>query len=282
MSGEWPADPSDPSCPDCGEPVSATASYCMHCESDLPPAGFGDSTTEPVDDAPIDEADPGMPTRDDDREGDDGLLGGVGDEDTETGEDTEAGDDDSWSGGAGGDDGTDESGDQDAWGTDDGTGSRFGGGSRTGAARERAGEKAEEAAAWIDPDSLLDDVSTVVVGVVTAVLTLVLGTILAYGILPPVVDAAAPWIALAATAGAGLWVGRTRSVFGAARKAGLVVGAQVALVPVAFALAMPWESAGDAVGGGFFLGIIFWPIAAIVAGVGWVLGMGGVDEDEEA
>lgn len=32
----WPEDPMDPRCPDCGEPVSATANYCMHCEADLP------------------------------------------------------------------------------------------------------------------------------------------------------------------------------------------------------------------------------------------------------
>lgn len=243
MSGEWPHDPSDPRCPECGEPVSATASYCMHCEADLPPAGFGESGTGTVDDAPIDEADPGMPTRDDD-----------------TGEDTDDG------GGWGGDDAA--------------TGSRFGGGSRASGARERAGRTAEEAAAWIDPDSLLDDVSTVMVAVVAAVVTLVLGTMLAYGILPPVVDAAAPWIALAATGGAGLWVGRTRSVFGAARKAGLVVAAQIALVPVAFVAATSWESVGDAVGGVIVVGLLLWPAAAVVAGVGWVLGLGGVDDGE--
>jgi hypothetical protein len=243
MSGEWPADPSDPRCPTCGEPVSATASYCMHCEADLPAAGFGDpeSATGTVDDAPMDEADPGMPTRDDDEDDATGAPGG--------------------------------STTRSLFGT---AGERS---SRTRAARERAGERADEAAAWLDPDSLLDDVSTLMVAVVTAVVTLGLGTMLTYGLLPSVVDDASPWIALAATAGAGLWVGRTRSVFGAARKAGLVVAGQIALVPVAFVAATSWESVGDAIGGVVVVGIFLWPAAAVVAGVGWVLGLGGVDEE---
>jgi hypothetical protein len=242
MSGEWPADPSDPRCPTCGEPVSATASYCMHCEADLPAAGFGEaeSATGTVDDAPMDEADPGMPTRDD--RGD--ATGAPGGSTTRS-----------------------------LFGT---AGERS---SRARAARERASERADEAAAWLDPNSLLDNVSTVMVAVVTAVVTLGLGTMLAYGLMPSVLDAAAPWLALAATAGAGLWVGRTRSVFGAARKAGLVVAGQIALVPVAFVAATSWESVGDAIGGVVVIGIFLWPAAAVVAGVGWVLGLGGVDED---
>lgn len=39
--GSWPADPTDPECPHCGEPVSAWADYCMHCEADLPAADPG-------------------------------------------------------------------------------------------------------------------------------------------------------------------------------------------------------------------------------------------------
>lgn len=40
MSGsDWPEDPTDPRCPACGEPVSATARFCMHCDASLPSAG---------------------------------------------------------------------------------------------------------------------------------------------------------------------------------------------------------------------------------------------------
>lgn len=30
-----PVDPDDPHCPECGEPIGATATYCMHCSTDL-------------------------------------------------------------------------------------------------------------------------------------------------------------------------------------------------------------------------------------------------------
>lgn len=67
---DWPADPTDPQCPSCGEPVSATGSFCMHCEADLPAGGFGpaEATATTADSAAapgsVDEADPGMPTGD--------------------------------------------------------------------------------------------------------------------------------------------------------------------------------------------------------------------------
>lgn len=45
MSG-W-RDAEDPNCPSCGEPVSATASYCMHCGTDFEPV---DADPSPGDD----------------------------------------------------------------------------------------------------------------------------------------------------------------------------------------------------------------------------------------
>lgn len=226
MSGEWPEDPTDPRCPACGEPVSATASFCMHCETDLP---SGDGAA-PADDAPVDEADPGMPTRDD------------------------------------------------ATGTADRSlvGSLFDG-APVGPDGDEVDRHAEAAAAWIDPDSLLDDVSTAVLGVLTGVVVFVLVLLMAFGLLPPPVEGAAGWLALGGGAATGLWVGRTRSAFDAARKAGFAVGGLLALVPLLLAIVLPWETAGDALGGSVLFAVLVWPVALAVVGVGWVLGFGGVE-----
>lgn len=212
MSGDaWPEDPTDPRCPSCGEPVSATADYCMHCEVDLPSAGVDVAAgTTAVDGAPMDEADPGMPTVDE---------------------------------------------------------------------TDRAAGRTAAAGAWIDPDSLLDDVSTAMVGTVGGLVAIPLVALVSYWLLPAAVEGAAFPLGLAAGAGGGLWVARTRTVFGAARKAGFGLGGLLALVPLSLGVALPWESAGDAVGGIFVFGVFLWPVAAALAGIGWVLGRGGVEGD---
>lgn len=69
IEGDWPRDPADPRCPSCDEPVSATATYCMHCEVDLPvegktPAARTTGGSRTVDTAEMEEPDPGMPTAD--------------------------------------------------------------------------------------------------------------------------------------------------------------------------------------------------------------------------
>ncbi|MFB6188903.1 MAG: zinc-ribbon domain-containing protein, partial [Halapricum sp.] len=63
----------DPRCPECGEKLAATASFCMHCEADLPD-GLAGGTTETVggdspagddydsDPTPTDHYDPESPT----------------------------------------------------------------------------------------------------------------------------------------------------------------------------------------------------------------------------
>lgn len=238
----------------------------MHCEADLPPAGFGEEagassvadTATTVDDAPMDEADPGMPTVDDDGSGPgtggdslDGagaaILDGVVDAvDGDTG-DAIHGDADAAGGG------------------DDGTASR--------------GTRAEEhAGAWIDPDSLLDNVSTVAVGVGAGLVTLVLAALVTFWLLPQGFGGAALWVGLAAGAGGGLWMARSRTVFDAARKAGYAVGGLLALVPVAVSVALSWQNPADVLGGVVVFGLFLWPVALVVVGLGWLLGRGGVDD----
>jgi len=286
----WPADPKDPRCPTCGEPVSATASYCMHCEADLPPAGFGEdasAATEPVDDAPVDEADPGMPTTDDrgagTGDGDagdvldgvaDGLLGGD-DEDADAGE--HLGGDAPDASGPPAADAPDASGRP--VGDDGGSGDAAGPGDAP--TPSPADEEPDHGGAWIDPNSLLDNVSTVAVGVGAGLVTIVLAALVTFWLLPEGFEGAAVWLGLAAGAGGGLWIARTRTVFGAARRAGYALGGLLALVPVAVSVALSWQDPGDAIGGAVVFGLFLWPVALVVVGLGWLLGKGGVDDGGE-
>jgi len=189
MSGEWPADPKDPRCPHCEEPVSATASYCMHCEADLPSAGACASATTTSDTA--DHADP-----------------------------------------------------------------------------------------LVDPDSLLDNVSTVAVGLVAGVVDVVLLGLVAFWGLPGSVEGAAVWIGLLGGAGLGIWTAYSPTVFDAARKAGYAIGGLLALVPPTLAFALTWTGGDGPIGGMIVFGVFLWPVALGVAAVGWVLGLGGVDDGE--
>lgn len=215
MSGEWPADPTDPRCPECGEPVSATASYCMHCEADLPGATV--------------DADPAAS--------------------------------------------------DDVGAAASGTAQGGGGGVENWSSTDESGAGREDA--WIDPDSLLDNVSTVAVGVVGSLLTWILAGLVTFWLLPPVVEDAAFWLGLAGGAVAGLWMARSRTVFDAARRASYTVGGLLALVPPAVAIALSWQDPSEAVVGIFVFGIFLWPIALAVVGLGWFLGRGGVENDGE-
>lgn len=193
-SGEWPADPSDPRCPSCGEPVSATATYCMHCEVDLPTGPEEARADTGGLSADVTEADPGMPTGD---------------------------------------------------------------------SRGRYG--------WLDPESTLDDVSTVAVGIVAGLLVGLLLVPLGIWALPDPQEDLAVGIALAGWLAASIWVGYTRTVFEATRKAGYALGVLVALVPVAVAWAIQ-----DA--GALLFGVVLWPIAVLLVGGGY--GIGTLADDD--
>jgi hypothetical protein len=196
----WPADPADPRCPACDGKVAATSSYCMHCETDLPPADFSPAETESGLDADFAAA-----TTGDDADG--------------------AGD--------GGD-------------------------------------------GWLpslapDPDGLADDVSTVAVGAVGGFLAGVAATVTLLFPLPtywPFAVGITVWVA------GTVWIAATRSVFGAVRKAGYLLGGWLAFLPVAFALAAPMatDTVGSRLGFLVVLGVFVWPLAAVAGGVGFLGG----------
>ena len=134
-----------------------------------------------------------------------------------------------------------------------------------------AGGEDDQGGALLDPDSLLDDVSTVMVGGGGGLLDGVLLVLLTIWLLPDGFEGASFWLGLAGGAGAGLWIARSRTVFGAARKAGYSLGGLLALVPFAVAVAL-------VDGGALFFGLCLWPVAFVVVGLGWLLGKGGVDQ----
>jgi hypothetical protein len=233
---DWPDDPNDPRCPECGEPVSATAIYCMHCSADLPPAGFGATEPMPADGPEATRTDDGGSTVTDDARStqSDGVRSTQ---------------------------------------TDDARSTLAGGATTTPAAANAAAaepgqstrDERAETAGWLHPHSLLDDVSTGVVGVVGGLLVGVVTAPVSTWLLPDALEAWTLPMTLGAWFAATVWIARTRTVFGAVRKAGLAVGGLVALVPIAVSIAL-----GDA--SGLLLGIVLWPVALVVAGVGYAVG----------
>lgn len=134
----------------------------------------------------------------------------------------------------------------------------------------RAREEAADDRPWLHPDGLFDDASTVAVGVVGGVLVAVPGTALAlFATTSGWSLLAAPllWIAVAA------FVARTRTAFGAVRKASYLVAATLVVVPLF------WFT--DPVKGGTFGGrvlafvaseVVLVPLALLLVGFGYWVG----------
>jgi len=133
--------------------------------------------------------------------------------------------------------------------------------------------------AWLDPDGLLDDVSTVGVGVVAGLLAGVIASATLLFALPDLW----PFVAgLAVWAGATAWIARTRTVFGTVRKAGYLVGALLAVAPLLLVATAPFaaDTLGQRLTGVPVFGIFAWPVGLVAAGVGWLAGHGRPDRDE--
>lgn len=140
------------------------------------------------------------------------------------------------------------------------------------------GEPAAEEKGWLHPDSLLDDVSTGAVGVVGGLLV---GIVATFELLFLVGGWGLP-VGLVVWLGATGYVGWTRTVFGAARKAGYLLAGLVALLPLVLAVTPSMEDpslAGRLVAL-VVTGIVAWPIALVLAGAGWLAGRSAVDDAE--
>ena len=229
MSGrEWPADPMDPRCPECDGPVSATASYCMHCEADLPAADFDPRETASGVDADFVSA-----------SDTDGAPAGES-----VAEQVSAAADAAASGGT-----------------------------------AATGGSARDDDRLLDPDGLLDDVSTVMVGAVGGLLAGVLLLPLAVWLFPDPLESLVLPVAVVGWLAATAWMVRTRTVFGAVRKAGYALGGLLALVPPLAAVAATQDGPVAALGATVLFGVFVWPVALVVAGVGYVVGRAAGDGD---
>lgn len=188
----------DTRCPECGEPVSATATYCLHCYADLP-AGDADRGDTP--------------------------------------EEVRA------------------------------TASH---GATAGTDATRT-DSTDAGSGWLSPASLLDDSMTVAVGLVGGLLAAVVVSVALVWVLPDVLPLL---VGAAAGVGTAVHVARTRTVFGATRKAGYLLAALLAASPALFAFTaeMQENALGERLGLLVVLGVFVWPVALVLAAGGWLAG----------
>lgn len=239
--------------------MSTTARYCSHCEADLDGGSTDGATGGPVDRTSAG-AVPDASTVSDDDEGravetaviDFGAGPGTASETSaETGVDT----------------GQRPAGEAGAGRPAErrSTVSRTADGPET--LRDGAGGEDRD---WFHPESLLDDVSTGVVGIVAGLVVGSLATVLA---LFATGSALAFLVGPVGGVGVGLYVGRTRSVFRAVRKACYLIAPTLVAVPLF------WF--GDAPEGGNFAGRIVafvvtelavLPVALLLVGLGYWIG----------
>lgn len=124
---------------------------------------------------------------------------------------------------------------------------------------------------WLHPDGPLDDASTVAVGLVGGLFAAVVAGVGLVWVLP----GGLPFLVGAAGGvGAAIYVARTPTVFGATRKAGYLLAALLAVLPALFAFTaeMQENTVGERLGVLVVLGIFVWPVALVLAGVGWLAG----------
>jgi hypothetical protein len=202
----------DPRCPECGEPIGATATYCMHCSADL--------TDEQA------EAD-----TDGDGTWDETEAPSVGDVVSDA-----------------------------VSGTD------------TGAATS-----GESGGQLLDPDGLVDNALTILVGIVGGAIAGLVGTIVlgvvtnsGYGVLFGILA----WLVTTA------YLVRQRTVQGAVSKSGYAIALVLLLVPlIALSPFVNVDGGASARGGLFVVLLVFVGVpAAIAAVVGWVAGRFVPDE----
>jgi hypothetical protein len=236
-----------PTCPECGEPIGQTATYCMHCSADL----TGERSAADADG---------------DGAWDDGGAAGDG---AERGDGPETGDADvPWESGGGGPDPT--------WGPD-GEGGGAGGDATSPSSVGGDGDS------LLDPDGLVDNSLTVVVGIAGGLVVGFVGTIAL------AVMTESGWgflLGILAWLGSTAYLVRQRTVQGAVEKSGYAVAVVLLLLPlIAFSplAAVDGGLTGRATFFVFTLVAVAVP-ASVAAGLGYVAGRfvpDGVDESDE-
>jgi len=253
-------DDGDPSCPECGEPVGTNASYCMHCGAEFDFAdgveedggGLLDSIIDAIDGTTDEspEVESTAATVENERGG---TVGG----DTDAGATASV---------------TADTGSTASGGSDDGSTASGGAGGGSTASRGAEAGTADDGGGLLDPDGLLDNSLTVLVGIAAGI---VIG-IFSLFVFIPTLGLWGGLVGLVTWLLATAYLSRRRTVFDAAQQGAYGFAVLLLSLSVVFAL----EDGGGLssrletfVTSLLGLGVV----AAIVAAVGYVFGLKGVE-----
>ncbi len=189
----------DPRCPECGGPIGRTATYCMHCSADL------------TDEQAAADADG------------DGAWDDAGSDDAASGDATSGDADVPW---VEADDGGAEADPDPAWGPDSGTAT---GADAAGSDTTGSGASAGGGEPTLDPDGLVDNSLTAIVGIAGGLFVGVVGTIAL------LIITGSAWgflLGVLAWLGSTVYLVRRRTVQGAVAKSGYAVAAVLLALPL--------------------------------------------------
>ena len=230
----------DPHCPECGEPIGQTATYCMHCSADL--------TAEK--DAADADSDGAWDSSGSDGGSDAGSIGETrtwGSSDEGTGGEPEP-----------------------TYGpTEEGGGRSVTEASTSASSSSSSSTSTSADGQLLDPDGLVDNTLTVVVGIVGGIVVGIVGLIVT-----PIVTGSG-WgvlVGLVAWLGSTAYLVRQRTVQGAVAKSGYAVAVVLLLIPLVAFSPLADVDGGLTGRGEFFLASLFvvaFP-AGIAAAVGYV------------
>jgi len=252
-------DDADPSCPECGEPVGTNASYCMHCGAEFDFAdgveedggGLLDSIIDAIDGTTDEspEVESTAATVENERGG---TVGG----DTDAGATASV---------------TANTGSTASGGSDDGSTASGGAGGGSTASRGAEAGTADDSGGLLDPDGLLDNSLTVVVGI-GAGIVIGLISLFVFGI---AFGGTGVLLAFVAWLGSTAYLARRRTVFDAVRDGAF--GLAAVLVIAGIGASVGTVTSGNSVVAALVVLVPFVFFAGLVAGTGYAIGTFGVE-----
>jgi len=252
-------DDADPSCPECGEPVGTNASYCMHCGAEFDFAdgveedggGLLDSITDAIDGTTDEspEVESTAATVENERGG---TVGG----DTDAGATASV---------------TANTGSTASGGSDDGSTASGGAGGGSTASRGAEAGTADDSGGLLDPDGLLDNSLTVVVGI-GAGIVIGLISLFVFGI---AFGGTGVLLAFVAWLGSTAYLARRRTVFDAVRDGAFGLAAVLVIAGIGASVGTAMD--GNSIVAALVVLVPFVFFAGLVAGTGYAIGTFGVE-----
>mgnify|MGYP000462914412 FL=1 len=252
-------DDADPSCPECGEPVGTNASYCMHCGAEFDFAdgveedggGLLDSIIDAIDGTTDEspEVESTAATVENERGG---TVGG----DTDAGATASV---------------TANTGSTASGGSDDGSTASGGAGGGSTASRGAEAGTADDSGGLLDPDGLLDNSLTVVVGI-GAGIVIGLISLFVFGI---AFGGTGVLLAFVAWLGSTAYLARRRTVFDAVRDGAFGLAAVLVIAGIGASVGTAMD--GNSIVAALVVLVPFVFFAGLVAGTGYAIGTFGVE-----